>query len=175
MMYVQDLEHLSFKDLTECLEHIKKELNPLKYAGILHNKDKNDDGSLKTPHIHVMLQFENARSIDNVAKILKDKPQYIQQWKGDSTNGYSYLIHATTDAQDQHQYDVNEVIASFDYKDLIEKAKKGVKFNLSGKDELIIKGLLDKLYLGEITKVEVEKQLSGSQYAKAKTRIDSVY
>ena len=98
-MYVQNLEHLPFKDLTECLEHIKKELNPIKYAGILHNKDVNGDGSLKTPHIHLMLQFENARSIDNVAKILKDRPQYIQQWKGDSTNGYSYLIHATTEAQ----------------------------------------------------------------------------
>ncbi|WP_242303248.1 Rep family protein [Bacillus cereus group sp. BfR-BA-01495] len=175
MMYVQNLEHLPFKDLTECLEHIRKELTPTKYAGILHNKDMNEDGSLKTPHIHVMLQFENARSIDNVAKILKDKPQYIQQWKGDSTNGYSYLIHATTDAQEQHQYDVNEVEASFDYKDLIEKAKKRVKFTLTGKDELIIKGLLDKLYIGGITKEEVERQLSGSQYAKAKTRIDSVY
>lgn len=175
MMYVQSLEHLPFKDLTECLEHIKKELTPIKYAGILHNRDLNEDGSLKVPHIHVMLQFENARSIDNVAKILMDRPQYIQQWKGDSTNGYSYLIHATTDAEEQHQYDVNEVKASFDYKDLIEKAKKGVKFTLTGKDELIIKGLLDKLYIGGITKEEVEKQLSGSQYAKAKTRIDSVY
>jgi len=175
MMYVQDLEHLPFASLAECLEHIKKELNPMKYAGILHNKDINDDGSFKTAHIHVMLQFENARSIDNVAKILKDKPQYIQQWKGDSTNGYSYLIHATTDAQDQHQYDVNEVVASFNYQDLIEKVRRGIKFNLTGRDELIIKGLLDKLYIGEITKEEVEKQLSGSQYAKAKSRIDSVY
>ncbi|QJX60372.1 replication protein [Niallia circulans] len=175
MMYVQDLEHLPFTDLTECLKHIKKELNPIKYAGILHNKDISDDGSLKTPHIHVMLQFENARSIQNIAKVLKDKPQYIQQWKGDSTNGYSYLIHATTDAQEQYQYDVNEVVANFDYKDLIEKVKKRVKFILTGKDEIIIKGLLDKLYLGEITKEEVEKLLSGSQYAKAKTRIINVY
>lgn len=175
MMYVQSLEHLPFKDLIECLEYIKKELNPIKYAGILHNKDINEDGSLTIPHIHIMLQFENARSIDNVAKILKDKPQYIQQWKGDTTNGYSYLIHATTDAQDQHQYEVNEVKANFDYIDLIEKAKKAVKFTLTGKDELIIKGLLDKLYIGEITKEEIEKKLSGSQYAKAKTRIESVY
>ncbi|MFC4389257.1 Rep family protein [Gracilibacillus marinus] len=175
MMYVQSLEHLPFKDLTECLVHIEKELNPIKYAAILHNKDINEGGSLKIPHIHVMLQFENARSIANVAKLLKDSPQYIQQWKGDSTNGYSYLIHATIDAQEQHQYDVNEVKSNFDYKDLIEKAKKGVKFTLTGKDELIIKGLLDKLYIGKISKEEVEKQLSGSQYAKAKTRIDSVY
>lgn len=175
MMYVQSLEHLPYNDLTECLEYIKKELNPIKYAGILHDKDINEDGSLKLPHIHVMLQFENARSIENIAKTLKDKPQYIQQWKGDSTNGYSYLIHATTDALDLYQYDANEVKANFDYIDLIEKAKKSVKYNLTGKDELIIKGLLDKLYKGEVTKGEIEKQLSGSQYAKAKTRIDSVY
>lgn len=54
-----------------------------------------------------MLNFSNARSIENVAKTLKDRPQYIQQWKGDSTNGYSYLIHATTDAQEQYQPHIN--------------------------------------------------------------------
>lgn len=174
-MYVQNLENLPFTNLNECLEYIKKELNPIKYAGILHNKDKNEDGSLKMPHIHVMLQFENARSIENIAKILKDKPQYIQKWNGDSTNGYSYLIHATTESQNQHQYEMDEVSANFDYIDLIVKTKKRIKFNLTGRDELVIKGLLDKLYLGEITKEDVEKQLSGSQYAKAKNRIESVY
>lgn len=175
MMYVQNLENLPFTNLNECLEYIKKELNPIKYAGILHNKDKNEDGSLKMPHIHVMLQFENARSIENIAKILKDKPQYIQKWNGDSTNGYSYLIHATTESQNQHQYEMDEVSANFDYIHLIVKTKKRIKFNLTGRDELVIKGLLDKLYLGEITKEDVEKQLSGSQYAKAKNRIESVY
>lgn len=174
-MYVQNLENLPFTNLNECLEYIKKELNPIKYAGILHNKDKNEDGSLKMPHIHVMLQFENARSIENIAKILKDKPQYIQKWNGDSTNGYSYLIHATTESQNQHQYEMDEVSANFDYIHLIVKTKKRIKFNLTGRDELVIKGLLDKLYLGEITKEDVEKQLSGSQYAKAKNRIESVY
>lgn len=175
MMYVQDLEHLPFQDLNKCLEYIDKELKPMKYAGILHDKDRNEDDSLKQPHIHVMLQFENARSIDNVAKILGDKPQYIQQWKGDSTNGYSYLIHATTTAQEQHQYNTSEVVTNFDYENLMKQAKANMKYILTGKDELIIKGLLDKLYKDEITKEEIEQQLTGSQYAKAKTRIESVH
>lgn len=175
MMYVQDLEHLLFQDLTKCLTHIEKELKLIKYAGILHDKDRNEDNSLKQPHIHVMLKFENSRSIDNIAKILGDKPQYIQQWKGDSTNGYSYLIHAATTAQEQHQYDPSEVIANFDYQNLMKQTKANMKYILTGKDELIIKGLLDKLYKDEITKEEIEQQLTGSQYAKAKTRIESVH
>ncbi|MGE7185704.1 Rep family protein [Peribacillus sp. NPDC006672] len=147
----------------------------MKYAGILHDKDIDENNSPIKPHIHVMLQFENARSIDNIAKILGDKPQYIQQWKGDSTNGYSYLIHATTAAQEQYQYDPSEVIANFDYQNLMKQTKANMKYISTGKDELIIKGLLDKLYKDEITKEEIEQQLTGSQYAKAKNRIDAVH
>lgn len=174
MMYVQDINHLPFKNLTDCLKYIEKELKPIKYAGILHDKDINKDGTKKQPHIHVMLQFENARSINRIAKLLNDQPQYIEQWKGDSTNGYSYLIHATTNSQDQYQYDIDKVESNFDYVTLLENAKKNILFTTSQKDEIIIKGLLDNLYLGNITREKVEKQLSGSQYAKSKNRIEAV-
>lgn len=174
MMYVQSFEYLPYKSLKDCLKHIENELRPIKYAGIVHDKDMDDDGALKAPHIHVMIQFENARSIDNVAKLLKDSPQYIEKWNGDSTNGYSYLIHETPNAKDQYQYNIDEVIANFDFKALIENVRTGVK-RMPSKDELLIKAYLDLLYTGEISKEEIELKLSGSQYAKAKTRIENVY
>ncbi|GIO22516.1 Rep family protein [Oceanobacillus sp. J11TS1] len=175
MMYVQDMEHLPFKNLETLIHHIEQHIKPKKYAGILHDKDKKEDETCKKPHVHIMMQFENARSIDNIAKLLNDKPQYIEQWKGDSTNGYSYLIHATPNAQDQHQYDSSEVKANFDYNAFLQNTKKSIQFTTHGKSELIIKNLLDQLYTGEVTKKEVEEILTGSQYAKAKTRIENVY
>ena len=42
-------------------------------------------------------------------------------------------------------------------------------------DAAKIKTFLNLLYIGEITKEEVEKQLSGAQYAKAKKQIEDVY
>lgn len=174
MMYVQSFEYLPYKDLEDCLEHIETQLKPIRYAGIVHDKDMNDDGTLKPPHIHVMLQFENARSTDNVARLLKDSPQYLEKWNGDSTNGYSYLIHETSNAKDQYQYDIDEVTANFDFKALIEHVRNGAK-RMPSKDEVLIKAYLDLLYTGEISKEEIELKLSGSQYAKAKTRIENVY
>ena len=173
MMYVQDLAHLPFDNLEECLENIEKVLKPEKFAGIIHDKDITKDGKPKESHIHVMMQFENARSINNIAKLLNEKSQYFEKWDGDSTNGYSYLLHETSNANDQHQYDVSEVKANFDFKTLIENARKGIR-RPSSKDEIIIQTFLDLLYTGAITKEEVEKKLSGSQYAKARARIENV-
>ena len=42
-------------------------------------------------------------------------------------------------------------------------------------DSMIIDNLLDLLYAGEITKSEIEERLTGSQYAKAKHKIDTVH
>ena len=175
MMYMQYLEHLPFQDLKECLNHLESELVPTKYAGILHDKDLDEDNNPIPPHIHVMFQFENARSLANVAKLLNDKPQYIEKWNGDSTNGYSYLIHATTNAQDRYQYPINEVMANFDYLNLMVLAKTSSKSALKGKGDKIIEDSLDKFYLNEMTREEVEETLTGSQYSKAKNRIEAVH
>ena len=40
---------------------------------------------------------------------------------------------------------------------------------------MIIDNLLDLLYTGDISKKEIEQRLSGSQYAKAKQKIETVY
>ena len=46
-----------------------------------------------------MLCFENARSLSRVAKVLGDKPQYIEKWDENANNGFAYLIHATAQAR----------------------------------------------------------------------------
>lgn len=175
MMYTQQINHLPVNSMEELIELIEKKLHPKRYAVILHDKDTDDKGQPAEEHIHMMLSFENARSINSVAKILGDKPQYIEVWKGDARNGYAYLIHATDKARMKHQYNVSEVKANFDYASMIQTISKEVKKVDTYGDAAKIKMLLNLLYIGEITKEEVEKQLSGAQYAKAKKQIEDVY
>ena len=47
----------------------------------------------------MMLQFDNARLVNQVAKDIGDNPERLQVWKGNVENGFSYLIHATDNAR----------------------------------------------------------------------------
>ena len=156
-------------------DNSQNKLKPKKYALILHDKDTDEKEQPAEPHIHAMLSFENARSINSVATLLGDKPQYIQAWQGDARNGYAYLIHATDKARMKHQYDMSEVTANFDYPAMMQTISKEIKKTDKYGDAAKIKTLLNLLYLGEITKEDVEKQLTGAQYGKAYREIKAVF
>lgn len=175
MMYEQQIIHLPTKTPEKLIDLIENKLKPKKYALILHDKDTDEKGQPAEPHIHVMLSFENARYIDSISKLLGDKPQYIQAWQGDARNGYAYLIHATDKARMKHQYDISEVTANFDYPAMMQTITKEIKKTDTYGDAAKIKTFLNLLYIGEITKEEVEKELTGAQYAKAKKQIEDVY
>lgn len=175
MMYVQQLAHLPVNTADGIFDLVEKKLNPKKYALIVHDKDIDDKGQPESPHVHVMMCFDNARSINNVAKQLGDKPQYIEAWKGKAENGFAYLIHVTDNARAKHQYSVGEVKANFDYPAMMQKMEQEVKSADTYGDSSKIKALLNLLYVGEITREEVEKQLTGTQYAKAYKQIEAVH
>lgn len=180
MMLVQQLKYFSadLQSAEAIFTNIMNTLEPEKCAVILHDKDQNEDGSLKEPHIHAMMTFENARSLKNIARLLKIAPQYIEKWKGEAANGFSYLIHATDGASEEYQYDLGEVFANFDFDELMEQVRDGIKRKTrmtSAKDEIIIRAYLDELKKGTIILREVEEKLTGSQYAKAKNRIENVW
>lgn len=177
IMYVQQLEYLPFKNFEELINHIETEINPTEYAAIIHDKDTHDDGSLKEPHVHVMFHFENARSIQKIAKLLKDKPQSIEKWNNNVDTGYSYLIHETEKSKNEHQYSLEEVTANFDYPARIEKIRKSIKNKTSKNNKRSIKitEMLDLLLQNEISKKKLEESLTGSELAKYHSQIDIVY
>ncbi|WP_405054571.1 Rep family protein [Streptococcus handemini] len=157
------------------MTNISEKLTPKKFAGIIHDKDRTDDNELVEPHVHIVLQFEHARSITNLAK-LTDQPQNcFEKWKGSVNNAYSYLVHHTKSVLDKHLYDPREVIANFDYVELLDKIESHVNRHQKINDTAVINNYLDLLYTGQITKEEVEQRLTGSQYAKAKSKIEAVY
>ena len=178
MMYVQNLEHLPFKSLEELMTHIETEIKPLQVAGILHDKDISKKGNPKKPHVHVMMHFKSARSIYNIAKLLHDKSERIEKWKGYAETGFSYLIHETENSFDQYQYSSSEVIANFDYPAFLEEVRKKVKAKNKGKlikEKTLIKNYLDALLDGKMSKEEVESKLNASQLARYHRQIDIIH
>ena len=174
-MFVQQIDQLPHKTLADNTDHIVKKLKPSKYAAIIHDKDIDDKGNPAKDHVHIVMQFKNARSLHNLAKLINQPEQQFEKWKGDVNNAYSYIIHQTNDAQKKHQYKAKEVIANFDYIALIEQISKDVDEKTKLNDSAIINNTLNLLYDGEITLAEAEEMLTGSQYGKAKSKLDAVY
>ncbi len=172
MMYEQQVKYLPAQTIDNLVDLIENKLKPKKYAVILHDKDTDDNGTPKEEHIHAMMSFENAHSLASVAKQLGDKPQYIEAWKGNSNNGYAYLIHKTDDAKNKYQYNPDSVIANFDYKSELQKIALEVT---SKKQSTNIKLMLDALLDGTLSKSELESRLTGSQYGRYKNQIENVW
>lgn len=176
MMYVQQLDKLPAKTLDRLEELIETKVRPKQWAYVLHDKDIDDKGYPKAPHIHVMLSFDNARSISNVAKILHDKPQQIEKWDDRANNGFSYLTHRCTNSKTDgdYQYDPSEVKANFDYPALIKSIETEIA-EARMEHQGGVKGILNAIYAGIMTKAEAEAQLSGAQLARYARQIDTVW
>lgn len=171
MMYTQQIRHLPAKTIDQLIGQVEKTA-PKKYALIVHDRDVNEQGEPAEDHVHVMLSYENARSINSIAKELGDKPQSMEMWKGKAENGYSYLIHATKESSGKYQYPPSKVIANFNYLEEIRRITEEVERSRQTANSKI---LLDSLYTGEISKEELEKRLSGSQYGRMKRQIEDVW
>lgn len=175
VMFTQQVSYLASESLTDIIKKIKEKLKPKKLAGIIHNKDLDENSQLVKPHVHIVLQFESARSPNNLAKLLDQPIQCFEAWRGSVNNAYSYLVHHTKSASNKHIYDPKEVIADFEYTELLAKISQNIKKQTNISDSAIINNLLDLLYEGVISKKEIEQKLSGSQYAKAKAKIEAVH
>lgn len=172
MMYTQQMEHLPFRTREELEERIKTKLDPKKYAiSEVHDKDIDGDGNPVEKHLHVMLCFQNARSLKNVASILGDKPQYLEKWDERANNGFAYLVHATSGAKVKAQYSPEKVLANFPY---AEELKKQTLEVLKKKSRPKIDVLLDAYYNEEMTLDELEQELTGAQYGRYKKQIDNI-
>lgn len=179
MMFSTQIDKVSYKDAQVTYDYFMNYLTkkPAQIAVILHDKDTDEEGNIIKPHLHVMMRFDNARSIDKVAEELLQPAQTIEAWNDNYNNGFSYLIHETASAENKYKYDPKEVVANFNFnKKIIEiraLAKSNFKENdLSGK---IINSLIDEIKEGTKTKEEVEAVVPGSKLARYKVAIDAAY
>lgn len=181
IMYTQQQRLLLETDWKNEVKRIVDATEPEHWAGILHDKDINDDGEPVEPHLHLMLYFKHARSPQSLAWEIEGKQGKREDAKTERleffkhpNNGYSYLVHQTENAKDKYQYPVEDVISNFNFPEKIAKITKQVERANSRKDNEIIQKFLDLLYEGDMTLEEIEEELTGSQYAKASNKLKAV-
>lgn len=185
-MYVQQVKLLPFPNESALKTRIKslvKEGIIKNYALILHNEDKTEDGSKVEPHYHVWIYSEKRISIGKIAKELGDKQQQFESMtkrgnglKTSAENSLLYLIHRTSNSQDKHQYNIEDVHANFNYQDFIKKVEEEnskEKVISIDKPDLILNNFKNS----KIKKTEAVKALMaiGAQcYAKYAIQLDKI-
>lgn len=173
LMYVQQVAYCQYKSVQELYDAIAA-MNPApeRFAVILHDHDVDDQGNPVAPHFHAMMKFRYPRSLTAVATELGDKSQSIELWNGKEGNGFAYLCHRTVKAADKFQYAPSDVLANFNYPQLLADDAAAIE-KQAGK--LNVKHLLELLKAGQIDPVGVKKILPADKVAKLSPHIKNVW
>ncbi|WP_191991116.1 Rep family protein [Limosilactobacillus reuteri] len=179
-MFTQQLKHLDCSK-KELLEKVKQLPYIDQYALITHDKDTKKDGLPVAPHIHLVLCFTQRVRIRQIAKELDQNSQYFEvmtkrgnDLETSRNNALAYLIHQTLQAKKEkkYQYDPSEVIANFDYEQLINTLKHSTFY--------APKQVLADFNAGNIDKLEALKRITDSnspripQYISSLKKIEEV-
>lgn len=152
---------MEYIDLNEVKKVLKQKECIKHYAYIIHNKDNIKE------HIHLMLRFNNAYDIKNVADWFGIQQNYISRIKGKFGDALEYLTHKN--APEKFQYADSNVVTNFDFvgeRDKnIENKKKRKK-----KNELI-----EKIGNGEIKQYNIQEFCNIKEYCKWKTDINNAF
>lgn len=107
--------YLDEQQLQMCLLQHSNQIKVYAYA--LHDKDKNEDGTEKEPHFHIILCLYNATSITAVRRWFsgyKDKDNKDINTLGQKCNNifsaYDYLTHNTPQSIEQGKYQYSKDI-----------------------------------------------------------------
>lgn len=172
MMYEQQISHLPRQmNTVEAVFETVGKLAPKRFALAVHDHDISDDGNPAEAHLHVMMSFENARSLSSIAKTLHEQPQQIAKWDEHSDEGFAYLCHANPGSVGKFQYDPSTVLSNFDYPEFLMKYKANVQ---KRQKAVRVNDLLDALKNGSVSVAEIEQQMPGSLYAKYASQIERV-
>lgn len=88
------------------------------YAFATHDKDRNDDGTLKEVHTHIVLWLFDGRTVDDIRRWFRytdsdgQAVNTLGQFCLDVTSAFEYLTHKN--APDKYQYDDDIVICTDD-------------------------------------------------------------
>lgn len=145
----------------------------MKYAYIVHDKDtysledeaKNEQhkaGTLKSPHIHLLLKFRCPQQIGNVAKWFNIKPNCVQKVKSEVA-ATAYLIHAN--APQKYQYELSEVISNFDVAQAIQKLQTKRSLN----------DVIDKILNGTICEYNKTTEIAPVMLVQQNKKIEMAF
>lgn len=101
-------------DVANVLGNVTKYFD--KWCYILHDKDLNEDGTLKKAHYHVYGKFDTARTPQTVSNALGvgvASLRAVSSWRG----AVRYTVHL--DHPDKYQYSADDVVANFEFAKLL--------------------------------------------------------
>lgn len=158
------MQYIEFYDDFSLLESRIKSLPQLKkYAFILHNNDKELDGTLKKPHFHCVCTFENNVTGQTISKIINVSENFIEKIKTTTDTALLYLIHFNDSSK--FPYEPELVIANFNYVSFVNKYK-GIKS---------IDDILHNIATGVIKEYNITDYIDDITYTKVKPRIDRAF
>ncbi len=96
------------------LEQAKKNYN---YAYILHDKDVDEFGELKKAHYHLILRWNDTKSINALSMELSIPIEKITKIKNYKSS-IRYLTHI--DYKEKYQYDLNNISTNMDIKEYFD-------------------------------------------------------
>lgn len=104
--YSRYFSFILYKEDEEQMKSMEYIINNYKYARIYHDKDKEEDGSIKKPHYHIIIYIgNNPRNRHAIAIETNIKENYIEGCNKEKM--LLYLIHYNN--PDKTQYDMEEV------------------------------------------------------------------
>jgi len=132
------------------------------WAYILHDKDVDDDGNVKTPHYHVAVRLHYPQDSKHIAKWFEVQENYIERVKGKWSDMLKYLIHEN--APMKYQYEVSEVVSNFDW-------VKDKNTNEDWRKQEIIKSIEN----GDIRRYNLYEKVTANEYDKYKKAITNAF
>lgn len=161
---VSDTEHLTL----ETIQKVLGEQNSIdKYLYILHDKDKKEDGTMKNPHYHVYLHFNNSRCFDNIAKWFGLPVSFVSKIKGRFGDALEYALHKN--APEKYQYSASDAVANFDFNKAIEQNQeyKAKRQNLNN--------IIADIETGAIKRYNIVDKVSMADYVRYEKQINKAF
>lgn len=160
---VQQLRYMSQEQVENGLDH-----NAVKdYAYILHDKDKNADGTEKLAHWHIMIRFKDSVPTTSICNWFHIQPERIGKIHGRFADALAYLTHSNT--PEKEQYLEENVVSNFDF--VAEAASVLAKSaSRKRKDELI-----ELIQSGVIREYNYTDYITAIEYDRFKKSIDNAF
>lgn len=100
----------------EDIENVIRELNPIEWAYIKHDKDKLLNGEDKKTHFHIWCRWENPQRNETIQKILQLNDKHNCTTAKSQKACIRYMTHETKDAIKlaKYKYDRTEIVTNLD-------------------------------------------------------------
>lgn len=166
--YVQQTQYINVEELRSCLVDRVNRNQIVKYAYIVHDKDKQQNGEDVEPHIHCMIKLRNATRISAIATWFNCQPNTLQKITHAWQTALRYLTHMNS--PDKHQYNATEVVCNFDY---VRECEIRVNAMPSGRGAIPLEtqDKLNRIDEGDINEKNWFLHFTQEEYMKYQTKI----